>query len=76
MNKGVFPDALKHADITAIYKMASRNEKENYRPVRIHQIYQESLNVACMINLKITLICYCQNISADLEKGLAHNIAY
>ena len=24
-----------------------------------------------MINLKITFISYCQNISADLEKGLA-----
>ena len=29
-----------------------------------------------MINLKITLISYCQNFCADLEKGLAHNIAY
>ena len=27
-----------------------------------------------MINLKITLISFCPNISADLEKGLAHNI--
>ena len=29
-----------------------------------------------MINLKVTLLSYCQNISADLEKGLAHNTAY
>ena len=41
-----------------------------------YQIYQKSLNVACMINLKITLIRYCQIISTDLEKGLPHNIAY
>ena len=41
-----------------------------------YQIYQKSLNVACMINLKITLISYCQDISTDLQKGLAHNIAY
>ena len=38
--------------------------------------YFTKLNVACMINLKTTLISYCQNISADLENGLAHNIAY
>ena len=25
---------------------------------------------------KITMIRYCQNITVDLEKGLAHNIAY
>ena len=31
---GVFPDELKHADIKPIYKKESRNEKENYRPVR------------------------------------------
>ena len=39
-------------------------------------IYQKSLNVACMINLKIISISFCQNISVDLEKGLAHNTAY
>ena len=35
VNKGVFPDELKHADIKPIYKRESRNEKENYRPVSI-----------------------------------------
>ena len=35
MNKDVFPDKLKHADIKPIYKKESRNEKENYRPVSI-----------------------------------------
>ena len=29
-----------------------------------------------MIDFKITLIKYFQNISASLEKGLARNIAY
>ena len=47
MNKGVFPDELKHADIKPIYKKEPRNKKENYRPVSIHQ---KSLNVAYMIN--------------------------
>ena len=35
MNKGVFPNELKQADIKPIYKKESRNEKENYRPVSI-----------------------------------------
>ena len=35
VSKGVFPDELKHADIKPVYKMESRNEKENYRPVSI-----------------------------------------
>ena len=29
VNKGVFPDELKHVDVKPIYKKESRNEKEN-----------------------------------------------
>ena len=35
MNKDIFPDELKHADIKPIYKKESRNVKETYRPVGI-----------------------------------------
>ena len=35
VNKGVFPNELKQADIRPIYKKESRNEKEDYRPVSI-----------------------------------------
>ena len=35
VNKGIFLDKLKHADGKPIYNNASRNEKENYRPVSI-----------------------------------------
>ena len=45
MNKSIFPDVLKYADIKPIYKKESRNEKENYRPARFHQAYQNSLKV-------------------------------
>ena len=68
VNKGVFPDELKHVDIKPIYRKESANEKVNYRPISILPNLSKILN--------ITLISYCQNISADLEKGLAHNIAY
>ena len=37
VNKGVFLDKLKHADVKPIYNNESRNEKENYRPVSILQ---------------------------------------
>ena len=30
VNKGAFPDELKHADIKPIYKKEPRNEKENF----------------------------------------------
>ena len=35
MNKRVFPNELKQADIKPISKKESRNEKENYRSVSI-----------------------------------------
>ena len=35
VNKGVFLDKLKHADVKPIYNNESRNEKENYGPVSI-----------------------------------------
>ena len=60
VNKGVLPDVLKHADIKPIYKKESRNEKENYRPVSILPNLSKMFE-RCMY---------------DLEKGLAHNIAY
>ena len=60
VNKGVLPDELKHADIKPIYKKASRNKKENYRPVSILPNLSKMFE-RCMY---------------DLEKGLAHNIAY
>ena len=30
-----FPNELKYADITTVYKINNRHEKENYRPARI-----------------------------------------
>ena len=76
VNKDVFPDKLKHADTKPIYKTESGIEKEIYRPVSTLPNLPKYLNVVCMINLMITFIRYCQNIGADLEKGLAHSIAY
>ena len=32
---GVFPDALKHAQVRALYKKGSRSDEKNYRPVSL-----------------------------------------
>ena len=34
-DKGVFPDDLKHADVTPIHKKKDKSDKTNYRPVII-----------------------------------------
>ena len=51
VNKGVFPDESKHADIKPIYKKESGNKIENYRPVSI------LLNVS-----KIFECCMCNQL--------------
>ena len=35
VDKGVFPDDLKHADVTPIHKKKDKSDKTNYRPVSI-----------------------------------------
>ena len=35
VDNGVFPDDLKHADVTPIHKKKDKSDKTNYRPVSI-----------------------------------------
>ena len=76
VNKGVFPNELKHADIKPIYKKESRNEKEeNYRPVSILPNLSKIFERCMYDQLKDYFDKLLSNISADLEKGLVHLIA-
>ena len=65
VNKSVFSDELK---MQISNQSIKRNQETKKKII--------CMNVVCMIKLKITLIRYCQNISANLEKGLVHNITY
>ena len=40
---GCFPDELKLAEVSPIFKLKNDVDKENYRPVSIYFIYQRSL---------------------------------
>ena len=35
VDKGVFPEEVKHADVTPIHKKQDKSDKNNYRPVSI-----------------------------------------
>ena len=35
VDKGVFPDDLKHADVISVHKKKDKSDKTNYRPVSI-----------------------------------------
>ena len=52
INKGVFPDSLKIANITPAPKKDEPTDKENYRPVSVYYLYYlRSLKDYFMINL-------------------------
>ena len=55
-----------------------RNQEIKKKAINLYftKFIKNLLNVVGIIDLKIKLIRYCQNISADLEKGLAHNTTY
>ena len=46
-----FPNELKYADITPVYKKNSRHEKENYRPVSIICYIQNTQTLSLWSNL-------------------------
>ena len=35
VDKGVYPDDLKHADVATVHKKKDKSDKTNYRPVSI-----------------------------------------
>ena len=41
VNKGIFPDNLKHADVTPVHKKKDKNDKTNYRQIKYttNQVY-------------------------------------
>ena len=55
-----------------------RNQEIKKKAINLYftKFIKNLLNVVGIIDLKIKLIRYWQNISADLEKGLAHNTTY
>ena len=49
IDTGTFPDALKKADVTPVFKKADQLSKENYRPVSIlsclSKVYEKVLAI-------------------------------
>ena len=46
---GKFPDQLKKADVSPVYKKGNHNDKTNYRPVSILPSFQKFMSVSFTI---------------------------
>ena len=77
LNKGEFPEILKIAEVTPLYKKVNLFEKDNYRPINIlsnisknfERIMHNQMNNFFINKLSL-------NISAVLEKGLGHSTVF
>ena len=66
---------LKFADITPAYKKNSRNDKTNYRPISIPQIYLKSLKTSFISKYQNFLTISSRNIKQVFKIDLAHKLA-
>ena len=77
LNKGEFPEILKIAEVTPLYKKVYLFEKDNYRPIsilsNISKIFERIMHNQ-MNNFFINKLSL--NISAVLEKGLGHSTVF
>ena len=72
-----FPDGLKEADVTPVFKKDDNTNRENYRPVSIlptvSKIYERNI---CMIKFTRILGSFYHLIYVVLGKGIARNIVF
>ena len=71
-----FPDDLKEADVTPLYKKKSKLSKENYRPIsvlpNISKVYEGACMTKCQNILKLDFL----NFSAVFENVTVHSTVY
>ena len=70
-DKGVFPDDIKHADVTPIHKKKDKSDKTNYKPVStlriISKIYEKLIFI-------LMTVCFLVNVV--FARGPEHSIAF
>ena len=76
INMSRFPENLKLADITPLYKKGKKDVKGNYRPVSILPNLSKILKNTFLDRCHIFLTTYYQSINVALEKDSVPNIAF
>ena len=73
MLDGTFPEDSKTAEVAPVYKKKKRNDKNNYRTVRICQVLEKLMKGSSTIKCMTILIAFFQNTNVDLGKGIVLN---
>ena len=76
LENGKFPNCLKLANITPVFKKGARTSKNNYRPVSILPVFSKIFERLLLDNFQSSLIIYYLNFNVVLERVMEPNIAY
>ena len=76
LENGKFPNCLKLANITPVFKKGPRTSKNNYRPVSILPVFSKIFERLLLDNFQSSLIMYYLNFNVVLERVMVLNIAY
>ena len=76
LENGKFPNCLKLANITPVFKKGARTSKNNYRPVSILPVFSKIFERLLLDNFQSSLIIYYLNFNVVLERVMVLNIAY
>lgn len=67
LESGIFPDKLKIAKVSPIYKGSGRHDIDNYRSISILPMFSKALE--CVINSRLTQFFYKFNVMTDMQYG-------
>ena len=76
LEKSKFPDCLKLANVTPVFKKGARTSKNNYRPVSILPILSKLLEGLISKQLSEFLKVYYRNFSVVLGKVMVPNTVF
>ena len=71
-----FPNCLKLANITPVFKKGARTSKNNYRPVSILPVFSKIFERLLLDNFQSSLMMYYLNFNVVLERAMVLNISY
>ena len=75
INNGIFPDSLKHAEVTPIYKKNDALEKSNYRPVSLLTVMSKIVEGICCDQIMIYFDdILCQELCAYRRKRSCESV--
>jgi len=70
LSEGIFPDQLKHAKITPIFKKGDKNDESNYRPISILPTISKVFET--IIRNRLTCFLQKYNIIDNCQHGYTH----